>query len=96
MFKETLLKAKKNNIHAWRLLVATEVDEYFKNNEIEISESEFEEICYFIYDWVMSTEATPYEIIENLVKVVQRSDYYKFNDLQYYYEDITKEINEMF
>lgn len=98
MFKEILDKARQNYIPAWRLVIATEVDSYLENNAIKVNDETFEVICCFVYEWVNSTEALPYEVIDNLVKLIQNSDYYKFDgeNINYYWDEITKDLNQMF
>lgn len=97
-FKQILDKARENCIPAWRLMVATEVDEYLTLNEIKVDEETFETLCCFVFDWVINTSATSYEITKKLIDLIQDSDYYKFDseNIQYYWDEITKEINQMF
>lgn len=97
-FKQILDKARENYIPAWRLAAATEVDEYLVNNEIEVNEETFETLCCFVYDWVINTSATTFEITKKLIDLIQNSDYYKFDaeNIEYYWDEITKEINQMF
>lgn len=97
-FKQILDKARENYIPAWRLMVATEVDEYLINNEIEVDEETFETLCSFVYDWVINTSATSYEVTKKLIDLIQDSDYYKFDseNIEYYWDEITKDLNQMF
>lgn len=96
-FKETLDKANEANIITWRLVAAREVAIYLENEEIfEVSDYEFEQICDFVYDWLINTDAQPYEVINALVRVVQASDKYTFSDIDRYWNEITKEVNDMF
>lgn len=95
-FKQILDKAKENYIPAWRLMVATEVDEFFTEIEYELTEEEFETVSCFVYDWVIGCEATPREVVERLYKVITEDDYYKFSNIDHYYNEIVEEINQMF
>ena len=93
-FKQTLEKAKENNIEAYRLVASSEVADYLENNEVEVSENEFEQISHFVYDWIIHTEATPYEVVNALVSIIQDNDYYKFSDIYKDWNELTKEVNE--
>jgi hypothetical protein len=95
-FKQTLEKAKENNIEAYRLVASSEVADYLENNEVEVSENEFEQISHFVYDWIIHTEATPYEVVNALVSIIQASDYYKFSDIYKDWNELTKKVNERF
>lgn len=95
-FKQTLEKAKENNIEAYRLVASSEVADYLENNEIKHTEEDFEQICAFVYDWIIHTEATPYEVVNALVSIIQDSDYYKFSDIYKDWNELTKEVNERF
>ncbi len=95
-FKEILDKARKNYIPAWRLMVATEVDEFFENKEYKLTEEEFEQVCNFVYDWVIGCEATPHEVLERLYNVITEDDYYKFSNIDHYWSELVEEINRMF
>lgn len=95
-FKQTLEKAKENKIEAYRLVASSEVADYLENNEIEYTEEDFEQICAFVYDWIIHTEATPYEVVNALVEIIQASDYYKFSDIYQDWNELTKEVNERF
>lgn len=95
-FKQTLEKAKENNIEAYRLVASAETADYLENNEVEVSDEEFEQICAFVYDWIIHTEATPYEVVNALVEAIQGSDYYKFSDIYKDWNELTKEVNERF
>ena len=95
-FKEMLNKANENNIEAYRLVASSEVADYLENNELEVSDYEFEQICSFVYDWIINTEATPYEVVNALVSIIQESDYYKFADIYCDWNELTKEVNERF
>lgn len=95
-FKQTLEKANEANIAAYRLVAASEVDDYIDANEIKVSDYEFEQICSFVYDWIIHTEAQPYEVVDILISVILASDKYTFADIGLYWNEITKEINERF
>lgn len=95
-FKQILDKARENYIPAWRLMVATEVDEFFTEVEYELTEEEFELVCDFVYEWIIGCEATPREVLERLYKVITEDDYYKFSNIDHYYSEIVQEINQMF
>ena len=95
-FKELLNKANEANIAAYRLVAASEVDDYLEANEIEVSGYDFEQICSFVYDWIINTEAQPYEVVDALISVIQASDEYTFAEIGRYWNEITKEVNERF
>lgn len=95
-FKQTLEKAKENNIEAYRLVASSEVADYLEINEIEASDYEFEQISDFVYDWIIHTGATPYEVVDALVSVVQANDKYTFADIARYWNEITLEVNNRF
>ena len=95
-FKELLNKANENNIEAYRLVASSEVADYLEINEIEASDYEFEQISDFVYDWIIHTGATPYEVVDALVSVVQASDKYTFADIARYWNEITLEVNNRF
>lgn len=95
-FKQILDKARENYIPAWRLMVATEVDEFFENKECKLTEEEFELVCDFVYEWIIGCEATPREVLERLYTVITEDDYYKFSNIDHYWAEIVHEINGMF
>lgn len=95
-FKEILEKAKENYIPAWRLVVATEVDEFFSEKEYELTEEEFEQVSNFVYDLVINYAVTPYEVLERLYKVITEDDYYKFSNIDHYWSELIEEINQLF
>jgi hypothetical protein len=95
-FKQTLEKAQENNIEAYRLVASAEVADYLENNEVEVSDDEFEQICAFVYDWIINTDANPYEVVNALVDIIQADDYYKFSDIYQDWNELTKEVNERF
>lgn len=95
-FKQTLEKAKENNIEAYRLVASSEVANYLENNEVEVSDDEFEQICAFVYDWIINTEAAPYEVVNALVDIIQADNYYKFSDIYQDWNELVKEVNERF
>lgn len=95
-FKQTLEKAKENNIETYRLVASSEVADYLESNELEVSDYEFEQICNFVYDWIIHTDTNPYEVVNALVSIIQESDYYKFADIHCDWNELTKEVNERF
>jgi hypothetical protein len=95
-FKQTLEKANEAHIEAYRLVASSEVADYLENNEVEVSDDEFEQICSFVYDWIINTEATPYEVVNALVSIIQESNYYKFSNIDKDWNELTKEVNERF
>ena len=95
-FKEMLNKANENGILVWRLVAASEVDQYLENEEIEVSDEEFEQISDFVYDWIIHTDASPAEVVDALVSVVQANDKYTFADIARYWNEITLEVNNRF
>lgn len=95
-FKQLLKLAREHNIPARKLLVVNEVDTYLDINEIKVSEEEFEAICEFVYEWVLSTTATPTEVVDALCRIVQNDDYIKYSNLLHYWDELTTRINNMF
>jgi hypothetical protein len=97
-FKQILDKAKENNIPAWRLTVGTEVDSYLDNKEVKVDEDTFETICEFVYDWVISTEATPYEVVNNLMEAINENDQFELTSesISNNWQELTEIINRMF
>lgn len=95
-FKQILDKARDNYIPAWRLMVATEVDEFFEDKKYKLTEEEFELVCDFVYEWIIGCEATPAEVLERLYKVITEDDYYKFSNIDHYWSELVEEINKMF
>jgi hypothetical protein len=95
-FKQTLEKANEAHIEAYRLVASSEVADYLENNEVEVSDDEFEQICAFVYDWIINTDANPYEVVNALVETIQVSDYYKFSGIYKDWNELTKKVNERF
>lgn len=97
-FKQILDKAKENNIPAWRLTVGTEVDSYLDNKEVKVDEDTFETICEFVYDWVINTEATPYEVVNNLMEAINENDQFELTSesISNNWQELTEVINRMF
>lgn len=95
-FKQILDKARENHIPAYKLMVATEVDNYIVEQEITLNAEEFETICEFVYDWVLNTSATAYEVIVNLFRTIADDDYVKFSNINEHWDYLTEKINRMF
>lgn len=95
-YKAMLEKAKKNNIDTWKLLVAAEVEYFFDEKDFKLSDEEFEIVSNFVYEWIIGCEARPYEVLERLYNVVTEDDYYKFSNIDYYWNDLVEEINRLF
>ncbi len=95
-FRQLLKLAEEHNILARKLLVVNEVDTYLDINEIKVSEEEFETICEFVYEWVLSTAATPTEVVDALCRIVQDDDYIKYSNISHYWDELTTRINNMF
>ena len=95
-FKEMLNKANENGIIVWKLVTASEVKFVLENEEIEVSDEEFEQISDFVYDWIIHTDANPAEVVDALVSVVQASDKYTFSNIARYWNEITLEVNDLF
>jgi hypothetical protein len=97
-FKQVLSKAKENNILAYKLVVATEVDNYLDINEIQVSEDVYEAICEFVYDWVLNTDASANEVVDNLVKAIEGNDQFDFTvySINDNWQELTDIINRMF
>lgn len=95
-FRETLDRAIAHNLDGWKLIAAREVSEYLENNEICVSADEFEQLSHFVYDWIIHTDANPYDVVNALVEVIQDSDYYKFSDIYTDWNELTKAVNNKF
>ncbi len=97
-FKQVLDKAKENNITAWRLMVGVEVDSYLDGRDLAVDEKTFETICEFVYDWCTNTDATPYEVISNLVMTIEDHDQFEFTseNISNNWQELTEVINRMF
>lgn len=97
-FKQVLSKAKENNILAYRLVVATEVENYLDINDTQVSEDVYEAICEFVYDWVLSTEASATEVVDNLVRAIEDNDQFEFTveSISNNWRELTDIINRMF
>lgn len=97
-FKQLLSKAKENNILAYRLVVATEVENYLDINGTQVSEDVYEAICEFVYDWVLNTEASATEVVDNLVRAIEENDQFEFTveSISDNWQELTDIINRMF
>lgn len=95
-FKEILDKASENNIQAWRLVAANEVACYMDDTDLELSEEEFEQVSHFVYDWIIHTDATPYEVVHALMEVIQNNDCYSFSEIYRDWDKLTEEVNDRF
>lgn len=97
-FKQVLSKAKENNILAYRLVVATEVENYLDINDTQVSEDVYEAICEFVYDWVLRTEASATEVVDNLVRAIEDNDQFEFTveSISNNWRELTDIINRMF
>lgn len=95
-YKQILEKANEHNIEAWKLLVAAEVEYFFNEKEYKLSDEEFEQVSNFVYEWIIGCEARPYEVLERLYNVVTEDDYYKFSNIDYYWNDLVADINRLF
>ena len=97
-FKQVLSKAKENNILAYKLVVATEVDNYLDINDIQVSEDAYEAMCEFVYDWVLNTDASANEVVDNLVKAIENNDQFDFtvDSINDNWQELTDIINRMF
>jgi hypothetical protein len=97
-FKQILDKAKENNILAYRLVVATEVENYLDINDTQVSEDVYEAICEFVYDWVLNTEASATEVVSNLVRAIENNDQFDFtvDSINDNWQELTDIINRMF
>jgi hypothetical protein len=97
-FKQVLDKAKENDIRAYKLLVATEVDNYLDIKDIQVSEDAYEAMCEFVYDWVLNTDASATEVVSNLVRAIEGNDQFNFtvNSINDNWQELTDIINRMF
>jgi hypothetical protein len=97
-FKQVLDKAKENDIRAYKLLVATEVDNYLDINDIQVSEDTYEAMCEFVYDWVLNTDASANEVVDNLVRAIENNDQFDFtvDSINDNWQELTDIINRMF
>jgi hypothetical protein len=95
-FKEILDKASENSIQVWHLVAANEVACYMDDKELELNEEEFEQVSHFVYDWIINTDATPYEVVNALMDVIQNNDRYSFSEIYRDWDELTEEINDRF
>ena len=95
-FKQILEKARENHIPAFKLIAGTAVDNFLENEGLRISGVEFEQVCEFVYDWILNTSASADEVVERLIPLVQESDVYTFDNIYQYWQEITDDLNRMF
>ena len=97
-FKQVLSKAEENNILAYKLVVATEVENYLDITGNQVSEDVYEAICEFVYDWVLKTQASATEVVFNLVRAIEENDQFEFtvDSINDNWQELTDAINEMF
>jgi hypothetical protein len=95
-FKQILEKARENHIPVYKLMAGTAVDNFLENEGLKLSETEFEQVCEFVYDWILNTAASADEVVERLIPLVQESDTYTFDNIYQYWQEITDDLNRMF
>ena len=95
-YKQMMDKAKEYNISAWRLLAALSVECSEERYDIKLTDEQFENVCSFVYDWIISTDATAEEISNNLFYVIIENEEYTFDNFTDYWSEITDSINHMF
>lgn len=97
-FKQVLSKAKENNILIYKLVVAAEVENYLDINDTHVSEDVYEALCEFVYDWVLNTEASATEVVDNLVRAIEGNDQFEFtvDSISDNWQELTDIINRMF
>ena len=95
-YKQMMDKAKEYNISAWRLLVALSVECSEERYDLKLTDEQFENVCNFVYDWVISTAATAEEVSSNLFYIIIENEEYTFDNFTDYWDEITEEINHMF
>ena len=90
----------KSNIEILQIedLPPYEIQDYdvFDEKDFKLTDDEFELVCDFVYEWIIGCEAKPYEVLERLYNVVTEDDYYKFSNIDYYWNDLVEEINRLF
>ena len=91
-FKQLVKFANENDISAWRLMAAHEVDLFFDGREL-LSDEAFENVCDFIYEWIIATEASAFEVVSHFYSVIEDSDVYTFDNFTDYWNEIEDAIN---
>lgn len=90
-FKSDLIEFKKSGLQLYRLLVASDLYCIMGN----LDDNDFEVISEYVYNWVMNTEAQPYEVI-GLIDMGIKEEVFTINDI-YDDERIVKDyINDRF
>lgn len=92
MFREQLDKFNKTGLSVWRVMVAAEVDSH---GEIQLSEDEFEIVCDFVYEWVMTTEASAQEVTDRVVAALL-DGVFTVKDMETDFERVEQIINSTF
>lgn len=75
-FRDTLNKAKQENILAWELYTAHETERCLWNNDIDYTPEQFENLCQFVYHRIMSTDTMPYYVAGAALDVLHKTDKY--------------------
>lgn len=90
-FKQLAKFANENDISAWRLMAAHEVDLFFDGRDL--SDEAYENVCGFVYEWIIATEASAYEVVSHLYSVIEDNDDYTFDNFTEYWDEIVDTIN---
>ena len=87
-FQETLEVAKKNNILAWKLVVA-----YAVSIDMDLPEENYEQVCEFIYDWVSHTSMDVDELCD-LISDCLEENLFTLEDFDSDWDKITDILND--
>jgi len=94
-FKKQLETFKKTDLRIWEVLCATEVECLFDAHEIELTDSQFECVVNFVYDWVMGSEISPNELVQYILIGLEKKDFSLFDFIDGNWNDITDKIDAM-
>lgn len=91
-FRTQLDAFNKTGLSIWRVGVANEVDSH---GELQLTPDEFETVCGFIYEWVMSTEASIQEVTDRVVAALLNKTF-TVKDIEEDYDKVEEIINSTF
>ena len=72
-YKNQLNKFEETHMNLWEILVADEVTCIF--DEDELTDEEFEIICYFVYDWIMNSEMSANELVHLIRRCLRDGEF---------------------
>lgn len=94
-FRETLNKFNEAGLYLYKVVAATEVDNYCVNNGIELDDTQFDIVSRYVYDWIIDTDCPAWKVVQYLMKGLGDC-YYTIDDIAVD-EDIVREyINSRF